>query len=148
AWLQSGKDENLAVGSDFENCSAAVSNVQEALTVKRDPGRHSHALGVDRDGSIQGRFIDVAVKPAGNIQDVIPVEGQSGRIHDLREERLHVVIRVYLVHTDRYLLAARAAEGHIDVSILVDGRIRYGVHVVGDGNADLDSDGVAALVRS
>ena len=73
------------------------------------------------------------------------VEGQAGGVHHLGDERLHGEVQIDLVDRDRHLLAARAAEGGVDVAEGVDRGVGDRVQVLGDQHADIAGPGFAGL---
>src|SRR5439155_9041141 len=62
AGLDGRKHKNLAVPSDLENRSAAISYVKILVLVECNPCCHTHALRVGRHGPVGSDFIDGTLK--------------------------------------------------------------------------------------
>ena len=73
-------------------------------------------------------------------------KASAGGVHQIVDERLDVVVQVDLVNGDGDFLAARAAEGGVDVAERVDGRVGDGMQALGDLNADVAGPGLARLL--
>ena len=146
--LERGEDEDLAVGADLENGAAAVADVEVVLAVEGDAGGDAHAFHVDRHVAGGRDLVDEAVIAAGDVEQALGIEGQAGGVHQVVEERLHAEVQVDLEHRYRDLLAARSAEGGVDIAEGVDRRIGHRVQVVGDQDADVAGPGFARLLAA
>src|SRR5580704_356359 len=144
AGLEHGKDEDLAIAPDLEDCSAAVADVEKAVAVEGQPGRDAHTFGVRGHGAVLRHAIHRAVEARGDIQAARAVEGQSGRVHHLVYEGLDRVVGVDAVDGDGNLLAARAGKSGVDVALGVDGGIRHRMQVLGDRRGDAHLSRIAA----
>ena len=57
-------------------------------------------------------------------------------------------LRSILIDRHRHLLAARAAEGGVDIADGIDGRVGHRMQAVGDLHADVAGPGVARLLAA
>src|ERR1700677_3694199 len=73
--LDGGKDENFAVGSDFENRAAAIADVEAAAFVERQAGGDAHALDPLHGAAIGRDAVHGAVVAAGNEEIAVIIDG-------------------------------------------------------------------------
>src|SRR4051812_41829720 len=133
--LKRGKDIDLPGAADLEYRSAPVSDVEILVFVESKPGCHSHSF--DKHRHVPGRsdLINDAVVSARDVQQAFAIKCQTGRIHQISDKWLRIVVCVYLVYRNWRFLSSRSAEGTVDISFLIDGRIGYRVKAI----RDLDS---------
>src|ERR1035437_10821634 len=136
ARLQHGEHEDLAVTVDFEDGPHEIAYIQVSDWVEGNSGCDAHAFGVRSHGTVLRHAVYRAVITRGNIETARAVEGHPGGVHHFVQERLHVVIVIDPVDSNRDLLSAGSGERDVNVAVCVDRRIRYRVQVFGDGNAD------------
>ena len=91
--------------------------------------------------------MDGAVVAAGNEQIAGAIDGQAGGINQRGDERLDAVVGGDLIERNGDALAARAAEGDINISERVDCWIAHGMQVVGDLQADGYADAAGSRDR-
>ncbi len=116
------------------------------FAVEGQAGGHAHAFHVDRHVAGGRHLVDEAVVAAGDVEHALRVERQAGGVHQLVDERLHVEVQIDLVNRHRHLLAARSAEGGVDVAERIDRRVGDRVQVLGDQHADVAGPGFAGLL--
>ena len=91
-------------------------------------------------------LINDAVEAAGNVNEPVAADGDSGGVHHVVDERRHVEIQVDAVDGDRNLLAARSAEGRVNIADRIDRRAGHRVQIFGDLDADVAGPGFARAV--
>jgi hypothetical protein len=91
------------------------------------------------------RLVDKAIVAAADVQHAAIVESQGGSVHHIGDERLHGEVQIDLVDRDRHLLAARPAEGGVDVAEGVHRRVGDRVQVLGNQHADIAGPRLAGL---
>ena len=116
--------------------------------VEGDAGGHAHAFHVDRHAAVRGHLIDVAFVAAGNVQAPLVVESHTGGVHQFVDERLHAEVEVDAINRDRHFLAARAAEGGVDVAKRIHRGVGHRVQAVGDLHADIAGPRFARLLAA
>jgi len=93
--------------------------------------------------------MNCAVVAARNVKNAVAIHGQARGIHQLGDEWFDSVVGRDFVKRHGNFLAALAAEGDVDVSPAIYGRIRDGMQIVGDQLAESDGKrracGVARL---
>src|SRR5690606_16749649 len=118
--LQSGEDEDLLVARDLEDgagaARAAVPDVKILFRIEGQAGGDAHALDVDLHVAVGSHLVDMSFEAAGDVQHALAIEVKPVGVHDVVDERLDVIVQVDFVTRHRNLLAARAAEGGIDVA--------------------------------
>ena len=107
AWLESREDEDLAVGTDLENGSAAVADIKILPAVEGNPGRDTHAFGIGGHGPVRRDPVYGSIKARRNVHLSGTVKGNRGSIHQSRDEGLDVVVGIDLVDGNWNLLSAR-----------------------------------------
>src|SRR6185312_4040845 len=60
--------ENLPCGTDLEDRAAAIADVEIALRIEADTGRHAHAFHEHRHIARLRHLIDNAIETAGNVE--------------------------------------------------------------------------------
>ena len=139
-WLERGENENFAVGRDFENCAAAVADVEAAAFVEREAGGDAHAFNPLHGAAVGRDAVDGAVIAAGNEKMAVADEGEACGVHHFGDERLHHVVRSDLVKRDGNFLSALAAESDVNISVGIHGGVRDGMQIVGDLHAERDRE--------
>jgi len=134
--LERCEDENFAVGTNFENRTAAIAHIEAAGFVEGEAGGDAHAFDPLHGAAVGRNAVDCAVVAAGNEEVAVMVDCEAGGIHQLGDERLHSVVRGDFVERDGNFLAALAAEGDVDVSFGVDCGAGDGMEVVGNLHAE------------
>src|SRR5713101_2898265 len=79
--FERGENENFTVGADFENCAAAIADVEIARIVERESGGDAHAFDPLHGMAVGGNAVDRAILAAGNEKIPIAIEGDAGGIH-------------------------------------------------------------------
>src|SRR5262245_58428639 len=125
--FQRGENENLTLGADLEDRTAAVPDIEIVLFVESESCCDAHSFDVDRHVPVGRDLINDAVEPAGDVEHAVLIERDTGSVHDVVDERLQIEIEIQLVKRDGNLLAARPAERSEDISLSVDRRVRYRV---------------------
>src|SRR4029077_7260667 len=134
--LQRGKHKNLAARADFENRAAAIADVKIFRVIKRNPGGDAHALNPLLGATLWSNAMDRAVVAAGNEKIAGAVDRQARWIDQRSDERLDAVVRRDFVKRNRNALSPRPAEGHINISVGIDCRIRLRMKIVRNLNVD------------
>src|SRR5579859_816548 len=130
--LERGEDEDFALRADFENGAAAVADEQIASCIEGDAGGDPHAFDPLFAAAVGSDAIDGAVVAAGNEEVAACVERQAGGIYKRSDEGFHGVAGIDFVERDGNTLAARPAEGHVNVSLGIYRGIADRMQVVGD----------------
>src|SRR4029077_6083102 len=118
--LERGKNEDLLIGRNLKDGAVPVSDVKTLFAVKGDARGDSHALGVRRHGAVLRDAIDGAVEARRDVHLPLAVEGNGRWVHQLRYERLHVVVGIDLEDRDWDFLPSRSGERDIDVAFRID----------------------------
>src|SRR5580692_5734025 len=145
AGLQSGEDENLTVRTDLENGAAAVADIKILRAVEGHTRGNAHALGIGRHGSVRSDTVNRPIVTRGNVHLSSPVKGDGSCIHQVREERLDVVVGVDLVDGDWNLLPAAARKTNVDVAFSVERRVGDRVQILGNGHCNFDLVRIAGV---
>ncbi len=143
--FQRGEDEDLAAGTDLENGAAAIAHVEILLAIEGDSGGHAHAFHEHGHVAVGRDLVDEAIVAAGDVQHALAIEGQRGGVHQLVDERLHGEVQIDLVDRDRDFLAARSAEGGVDIAEGIDRGVGDGMQAIGQQHADVARPGFAGL---
>src|ERR1035441_5726945 len=143
--LQGGEDEDLAIGTDLEDGSGAVADVEVLLAVEGQAGGDAHAFHEYRHVTGGGDLVDHAVVAAADVEHAGGVKGEAGRIHQFVEERLGVQVEIDFIDSHGHLLAAGPAEGGVDIAEGIDGRVGDRVEAFGDQNADVAGPGLTGM---
>src|SRR6266481_5296177 len=130
ARLQRGVDEDLAVLRYAPDSSAAISYVKVVAMIESNPGCDSHSFRIRADCAVGVYAIDRAIVTRRDIELAFSVKGKAGRVHQVGDERLYVVIRVNLIDGNGDLLAASAGKRHIHVAFRIERRICNGMKIV------------------
>src|SRR5215470_2889558 len=97
AGLQSGEDKYLAVAGNAPDGSRAVPHIEISFPVKGDSCGYAHAFGISGNRSIWRDAINRAVVPGGDVEKAIAIKSQTGRVHEVGDKRLGVVVGINLV---------------------------------------------------
>src|ERR1019366_2797995 len=119
--LQGGEDEDLAVGTDLEDGSGAVADVEVLLAVEGHAGGDPHAFHEYGHVASGRDLVDHAVVAAADVKHAGGVKGEASRIHQFVDERLSVEVEIDFIDSHGHLLAARPAEGGVDIAEGIDG---------------------------
>src|ERR1017187_5564744 len=143
--LQGGEDEDLAVGTDLEDGSGTVADVEVLLAVEGHAGGDAHAF--HEYGHIaRGRdLVDHAVVAAADVKHAGGVKGEARGIHQFVDERLGVQVEIDLIDGHGHLLAARPAEGGVNIAEGIDGRVGDRVEAFGDQDTDIAGPGFTGM---
>src|SRR5262245_31957148 len=106
AGFECGKYKNFFFGTDLENASAEISDIEITAAVERNAGRNAHAFEIEHSVTRGIDRIDAAVVPARYKQIACKTEGQAGRIHYLGCEGSHRTLGCDLVDRNGSLLPA------------------------------------------
>ncbi len=137
ARLQSGENKYLLIAANLEDRTAAVAHVKILIPIKRDSCCDPHTLGIGGHGSVWRHAIHRAIMARRNIHLSLAVEGDGGRVHHLRDERLHRVIGIDLEDRNRNLLPARPRKCGVDIALRVDRRTGDWMQILGDRDRHL-----------
>src|ERR1035437_6882178 len=138
-----GEDEDLAAGTDLEDGTAAVADIEIVFAIEGNSGSHAHAFHVHAHVAVGRDLVDEAIVAAGDVQHALLIEDQRGGIHQLVDERLQGEVEIDSVDRHRHLLAARSAEGGEDVAERIDGGVGHGMQAVGPQHTDVAGPGLA-----
>src|SRR6266568_2410464 len=130
AGFEGGKDKNLAVGCDFEDCAAAVADVEIAECVKGETSGHAHALRISSEFARSRKTIHSAVMAGGNVEVPRGIEGESRGVHDVSRQGMQ---GRFIVDTEQGIghgLPAAAGKGYKDVPGVVNGGVGDRVQVL------------------
>src|SRR5580693_3621593 len=117
--FESRENVDLALAADFEDCAAAVADVEISVGIEDHAGGDTHAFYVYGKVSGGGHLIDHAVVAAGGVEDAFGVEGQAGGVHEVSDQGLSAMVRVDFIDGNGGFLAGRSAEGRVDISSAV-----------------------------
>src|SRR5277367_5718911 len=135
--LECGKDKDLTLRADLEDGPAAVSDVKISRRIESEACRDAHPLHEDAHAAAGRRPVNDAIEPARNIEHAFTIESQSGRVHQVRDERLHIEVEIDLIDGDRHLLSTRSAYRAEDISERVDSGIGDRMKVFRDHDANV-----------
>src|SRR5579863_2439344 len=65
--FESCENKNLTVGTDLENCAAAVADIKIFRAIEGNAGSNTHSLGVGGHGSVRSDPIHCPVKARRNV---------------------------------------------------------------------------------
>src|SRR4030095_1574440 len=108
---------------NLEDGAAAVAYIKVPCTVECDASGYAHPFGVRRQRAIGSDAVNGTGMSRGDVEVSFAIECQTGRIHDLRQQRFDAVVGVDPVKRHRNFLSARTGKRYVDVSFKVDRRI-------------------------
>src|SRR5262249_21121280 len=113
--FQCGEDKYLAVTGNAPDSSGAVADIEIPFPIEGDYCGHAHAFGISGNRSIWRNAINRAVISRGDVEKAIAIKSHAGRVHEIRDKRLGVVVGINLVDRNWNLLATAAGKGDVDV---------------------------------
>ncbi len=106
--------------------------------IEGDARGDAHAFNPLLGAAIRRDPVNGAVVAAGDEEVAVAIEGQPGGIDQRSDERLDAVVGGDFVKRNGYALAARPAEGHVDIPVGVDRWVGDRMKIIrdlhGDGN--------------
>ena len=101
---------------DTQNRARSIADIQRAVGTEGDAAGDAEIRGDDRRPSRQRDPVDAAVEAARDVERALAIERQRGRVGHVGDERLARAVRPHDEDRDRRLLAARAAEGDVEIA--------------------------------
>src|SRR5512135_1048955 len=129
-------DEDLALGVDFEDGAAAVTDEEIAFRVKDATCGDAHAFGVERRLASTVDAVNIALSARGDIELSIGAEGEAGSIEQASCEGSATAVGADAHYGDRCLLATRAGDGGVDHAGAADGGTGNGMQTVREEMCD------------
>src|SRR5215472_1252479 len=136
-WLERGKNKNFALRANFENRSAAVSNVQIARAIKGNARSDAHSFDPFFGAPFWGDAMNSSVVATGHKKISGAIERQARGIQKRSEKRLYVIVGRNFIQRNGNALTALARKGDENVSGMIDGGIRDGMQIVGNLDRDV-----------
>src|SRR5215831_19499094 len=89
ARFECGVNEDLFVAANFKDTSAAVSDIQIAVSIKSQSSGNTHAFDVGLDLPTRFDTVDISFVATRDIKIAIDAEREPGRVHHIGNEWSH-----------------------------------------------------------